>query len=166
MMLRRLCALWIRISCVVAAAVIQPAMAGPPFITDDPEPVDLGHWEVYGFSAGASGHGDVTGLSPSLEVNYGEARGLQLRFIGGFAYNDQPGGRMLMGPNDTELGANLRFINPGEDDWYPRVGISPLVEVPAGDARRGLGAGYWQEFLSLWIQKDWGKWTTFGGGGY
>ena len=23
--------------------------AGPPFITDDPEPVDLKHWEVYLF---------------------------------------------------------------------------------------------------------------------
>jgi hypothetical protein len=36
--------------CAVAlCASMEPAFAGPPFITDDPEPVDLGHWEVYGF---------------------------------------------------------------------------------------------------------------------
>lgn len=131
-----------------------PALAGPPFITDDPEPVELGHWEVYGFTAGASGHGDTTGLGPSLEVNYGAAPGLQLHLITGMAYDAQPGGRVLMGPSDTELGAKLRFIDPGEDDWYPQVGVFPLVEAPTGNANRGLGAGYWDEFLPLWIQKD------------
>jgi hypothetical protein len=43
----------------------QPAHAGPPFITDDPEPVDLGHWEVYAFSAGAAGPGDASGAEPA-----------------------------------------------------------------------------------------------------
>lgn len=154
-------------TCIAAAVVVStPSLAGPPFITDDPEPVDLGHWEVYGFSAGASGHGDTTGLGPSIEVNYGAAPGLQLHIIGGLSYDDQPGGHFQMGLSDTELGAKLRFISPGEDDWYPQVGIFPLVEAPTGNAHKGLGAGYWQEFLPLWIQKDWGKWTTYGGGGY
>ncbi len=151
---------------LVAFATANPALAGPPFITDDPEPVDLGHWEVYAFSAGASGRGDTTGLGPSIEVNYGAAPGLQLHVIGGLSYDDQPGGHLNMGMSDTELGAKLRFINPGEDDWYPQVGIFPLVEVPSGDAKRGLGAGEWQEFLPLWVQKDFGRWTTYGGGGY
>jgi hypothetical protein len=78
-------------------AITVPALAGPPFITDDPEPVDLGHWEVYGFSAGAGGHGDTTGLGPSMEVNYGAGPGLQLHLIGGFSYDDQPGGHVNMG---------------------------------------------------------------------
>ena len=147
-------------------ASISASRAGPPFITDDPEPVDLGHWEVYGFSAGASGHGDATGLGPSMEVNYGAAPGLQLHIIGGFAYDDQPGGNLQMGMSDTELGAKLRFVKPDEDDWFPQVGIFPLLEAPTGNARRGLGAGEWDEFLPLWLQKDWDKWTTYGGGGY
>ena len=46
------------------------------------------------------------------------------------------------------------------------MGIFPLVEIPTGDARRGLGAGYTQAFLPVWVQKDFGKWTTYGGGGY
>ena len=147
------------------AASFSPSYAGPPFITDDPEPVDLGHWEVYGFSAGASGHGDTTGLGPSVEVNYGAAPGLQLHVIGGMAY-DSPDGHIQMGVSDTELGAKIRVVDPGEDDWYPQVGVFPLVEVPTGNSRRGLGAGYFQEFLPVWIQKDFGDWTTYGGGGY
>jgi hypothetical protein len=146
--------------------LLAPAFAGPPYITDDPEPVELGHWEVYGFSYGGNGHGATSGLGPSLEVNYGAAKGLQLHFIGGFAYDDVPGGGLQMGVSDTELGAKLRFVDPDKDDWYPQVGIFPLVEIPTGNAKRGLGAGEWQEFLPLWLQKDWGDWTSYGGGGY
>ena len=154
---------------LVALAVFapaRPALAGPPFITDDPEPVDLGHWEVYGFSEGASGRGDTGGVGPSIEVNYGAAPNLQLHLIGNLAFEDPSGGRFHMGLGDTELGVKYRFITPGKDDWRPQVGVFPLVELPTGDAKRGLGAGYTQVFLPVWVQKDFGKWTTYGGGGY
>jgi hypothetical protein len=143
------------------------AWAGPPFITDDPEPVELNHWEVYVFSAGAVGDRDSSGLGPSIEVNYGAAPNLQVHVISGLSYDAPAGGRpAVMGPSDTELGAKYRFITPGENDWWPQVGVFPLLEAPTGDARRNLGAGYVQAFLPLWIQKDFGKWTTYGGGGY
>ncbi len=64
-MLRHLTALSIATACLLTAAAIRPAMAGPPFITDDPEPVDLGHWEVYGFSAGATGLAIPPGSVPA-----------------------------------------------------------------------------------------------------
>ena len=57
------------------------AQAGPPYVTDDPEPVDYGHWEVYGFSAGAYRASDFTGVGPSMEVNYGALPNLQLHMI-------------------------------------------------------------------------------------
>jgi hypothetical protein len=38
--------------------------------------------------------------------------------------------------------------------------------VPTGDGGRGLGTGHLQTFLPVWIQKSWGKWTSYGGGGY
>jgi hypothetical protein len=142
------------------------AFAGPPFITDDPEPVDLGHWEVYAFSAGAIYAHDATGDGSPIEVNYGAAPNLQLHLIANVAYDLPEGGPGEFGLSDTELGAKYRFINPGKDDWYPEVGVFPLVELPTGDAKRGLGAGYVQAFLPVWVQKDFGKWTTYGGGGY
>ncbi len=148
--------------------LISPAIAraGPPFITDDPEPVDTGHWEVYIFSDGAIDRGDASGLGPAVEVNYGAAPNLQLHVIADLAF-DVPAGRpSQMGPGDTELGAKYRFINPGKGDWWPEVGVFPLVEIPTGNTRRNLGAGYTQAFLPMWLQKDFGKWTTYGGGGY
>jgi hypothetical protein len=154
------------ITALLAFVAPRAALAGPPFITDDPEPVDPGHWEVYAFSDGALEGASATGVGPSIEVNYGAAPGLQLHFIGSMAY-DAPGGQPRQyGLGDTELGAKYRFINPGKDDWYPQVGIFPLVELPTGDARRGLGGGYVAAFIPVWLQKDFGDWTTYGGGGY
>ena len=47
----------------------------------------------------------------------------------------------------------------------PQVGIFPLLEVPTA-AQEGLGNGHATAFLPLWLQKSWGKWTVYGGGGY
>jgi hypothetical protein len=66
----------------------ERAFAGPPFITHDPEPVDYGHWEIDGFSAGAHGRGDTSGIGPSFEVNYGVLPELQLHVLGGLAFDD------------------------------------------------------------------------------
>jgi hypothetical protein len=150
----------------LASAITLPAAAGPPFVTDDPEPVDDGHWEVYLFSAGAHGPGGTSGLGPSIEVNYGAVPNLQLHVISGLAFDDPAGGASRNGPSDTELGAKYRLIDPSPNDWWPQVGVFPLLEVPTGNAARGLGAGYTQAFLPVWLQKDFGKWTTYGGGGY
>jgi hypothetical protein len=160
--------LLLRSAGVLAAMLLlgSPAIAGPPFITDDPEPVELGHWEVYGFSAGAIGPHDANGLAPSFEVNYGAAPNLQLHVMSGLAYDDPSASGLRMGVSDTELGAKYRFLTPGDDDWWPQVGVFPMIELPTGNAERGLGAGYVQAFLPVWIQKDFGKWTTYGGGGY
>jgi hypothetical protein len=45
------------------------------------------------------------------------------------------------------------------------IGTFPLLEVPTGDAGRGLGNGKTWAKLPLWAQKSWGKWTACGGGG-
>src|SRR5579884_3623903 len=46
----------VKIACWLGAAalagVAAPAMAGPPYLTDDPIPTDLHHWEIYAFSTG------------------------------------------------------------------------------------------------------------------
>jgi len=149
----------LRIGCLAALSLLTglalagPAFAGPPFLTDDPEPVELGHWEVYGFSAGANGHGDTTGLGPSLEVNYGAAEGLQLHFIGGFAYDDPPGEGFRMGLSDTELGAKLRFVKPDEDDWYPQIGISLWSSCPRVTPSEGWARASGRNFCRYGCRK-------------
>ncbi len=65
---------------------------------------------------------------------------------------------------NTELGTKIRFVNPGEADWYPRIGLFPLIQVPTGNQGLSLGTGYVQMFLPVCLQKDWGDWTVYGGG--
>jgi len=155
------------VSCAfIALMAWQPVLAGPPFITDDPEPVDYGHWEVYGFSMATHVQSDTSGTLVGVEVNYGAAPNLQLHIIAPVALDAPSGGGMQTGPGDVELGVKYRFIDPGSNDWWPEVGVFPLVEVPTGDAERGLGSGHLHEFLPVWAQKNFGAWTTYGGGGY
>jgi len=158
---------WTVAACAaLAMGMAGAAHAGPPFITDDPEPVDLGHWEVYGFSTGTHVQGDSSGVLAGTEVNYGAAPNLQLHVIVPLAYDAPTLGSTQVGLGDVELGAKYRFITPGEKDWFPQVGVFPLIEVPTGNPDRGLGDGKTRFFLPVWLQKDFGGWTTYGGGGY
>jgi hypothetical protein len=67
------------------------------------------------------------------------------------------------GLGDMELGVKYRFVH--ETDQWPQMGIFPMAELPTGDASRGLGNGRTWFRLPLWLQKSWGPWTTYGGGG-
>lgn len=139
------------------------AWAGPPYITDDPEPVAYRHWEVY--LASQSFHDDDgwTGTAPHLEVNVGAIRNVQLHVIAPLAFSAPDGGRATYGYGDTELGFKLRFVQ--ERKAVPMIGIFPLVEVPTGDRTAGLGNGSTLVFIPVWLQKSFGAWTTYGGAG-
>ncbi len=153
----------------VAAALLLSARlvhAEPPFITSDAEPVDYQHWEFYGFTSGVREHGNTSGRLPGVEVNYGAAPELQLHVVATYAFDAPNGEVRRAGVGDTELGVKYRILDTEKDDWRPQVAVYPLVEVPTGNATRGLGAGYTQAFLPVWLQKESGEWTTYGGGGY
>jgi hypothetical protein len=65
---------------------------------------------------------------------------------------------------DTELGVKYRWIHQTDD--MPEVGTFTMIELPTGSYSRGLGVGKTWYKLPVWIQKDFGSWTTYGGGGY
>jgi hypothetical protein len=144
----------------------SPVFAGPPFRTDDPEPVDFQHFEINMLSMGTETAGGWNGTLPGLEVNYGALPNLQLHAIVPQEYAAPTRGRTGFGLGDIELGAKYRFIAPGEDDWFPQVGVFPLIEVPVGNQKLGFGTGHAQVFLPIWLQKDFDPWTVYGGGGY
>lgn len=142
-----------------------PALrAGPPFITDDPEPVDYQHWEFYIASQHFETSDGWSGTAPHIEVNYGVITNMQLHLIAPLAYDVPKTGAAQYGYGDTELGIKFRFFQ--ETSRLPEAGVFPLVEAPTGDRSRGLGSGEWQAFLPLWLQKNFGKWSVYGGGGY
>ncbi len=80
------------------------------------------------------------------------------------AYIHTNGGPTAYGLGDTEVGIKYRFIP--ENETTPQVGTFPILRLPTGDSDRGLGGGHVSTFLPLWVQKSWGPWTTYGGGGY
>jgi hypothetical protein len=144
--------------------LVAPAVAGPPYVTDDPEPVHYHQWEVYLASLLSRDAGAWSGTAPHLEVNYGAAPELQLHAILPMSFARSTEGTTTYGFGDTELGAKYRLVQ--ETATRPQVGIFPLLEIPSGDADRGLGSGQVQVFLPLWLQKSYGPWLTYGGGGY
>ncbi|MGZ3287214.1 MAG: transporter [Xanthobacteraceae bacterium] len=147
--------------------VASSAMAGPPFRTDDPEPVDYQHYELYTLSTGVRNAVDASGVSPALEFNYGFAPNAHIHIIVPAVSFDAPNGMTTQfGYGDTELGVKYRFINEDKNGWLPQVGTFPITILPTGAENRGLGAGHVRQFLPLWVQKSFGDWTTYGGGGY
>ena len=151
-------------SIVLALVMAGVAYAGPPFLTDDPEPVELHHWEVYLATQQSHSSDGWAGTAPHFEVNYGVLPDMQLHLIAPWVYDRPSGGPSHSGYGDTELGAKYRFIH--ETDSLPQVGLFPIVELPTGKSSDGLGNGKTQVFLPVWLQKALGDWTTYGGGGY
>ena len=151
-----------------------PAKAGPPFFTDDPEPIEYQHAEVNFFTQATTSKGGTNGIAPGIDANYGLMQDVQIHATAQMAYDATHGRDDLFGGHnsapfglgDTELGVKYRFIRETEEDSWPQVAIYPLIELPTGNARHDLGAGYVREFIPLWLQKDLGSWQTFGGGGY
>jgi len=144
--------------------VARAVRGGPPFVTDDPEPVDYQHWEFYIASQDSKFGHDLSGTLPHFELNYGAVPDLQLHLIVPLAYDVSPEDQVHYGLGDIELGAKYRFIH--ETDQGQQVGIFPLLELPTGSASEALGNGHSQAFLPLWIQKSWETWTAYGGAGY
>ncbi len=68
---------------VILLVLTVPAevFAGPPYITDDAEPVEYQHWEVYLASIFTKQPEAWTTTAPHLEVNYGAVPNLQLHTI-------------------------------------------------------------------------------------
>jgi hypothetical protein len=153
-----------RLAVLLSALGLGAALrAGPPFLTDDPEPVDLNHWEFYIFGQGdhSAEYDAISG--PAVEFNYGIAPNTQLHLIAPVASFANAGSGWATGYGDTEIGIKFRFVD--ETETLPQVGVFPLAELDTGDASRGLGNGRTWYRLPLWLQKGWGPWTSYGGGG-
>jgi hypothetical protein len=144
------------------AACLGVLHAGPPFQTDDPEPVDFKHFEAYLFSTRDGTQVGSAYQGPAFEMNWGAVPDVQLHLVVPAACFVSPG-LSAFGIGDTELGVKYRFIH--ETKFRPEFGIFPFLELPSGSARAGLGNGRAWTRLPLWAQKSAGPWTTYGGGG-
>ena len=148
---------------VCAAALLThcPAWAGPPYVTDDPEPTRTGGWENYVYLSGANTPGATAGQA-GVELNYGAATNLQLSLAVPVDYVSSHGVRAGFG--DVDAGVKYRFLHAADESWLPDAALFPAVTLPT--AARSFGTGRASLFLPVWLEKDFGKWSAFGGGGY
>ena len=159
---------WLRpLSLPLAFAVlVSRADAGPPYITDDPEPPPLDRYEAVFFTTGLEANGAATGALPAIEVNYGGFENTQLHVMLPLGFSADGSGANF-GAADAELGVKYRFIAEEEEGWRPQVALYPAVEIPLAPARSGFASRGVQTFLPLWAQKDLdADWTIDAGGGF
>lgn len=161
--------------CLLTVALISsvPALAGPPFQTDDPEPVEFRHYEFYIFGSSDGTPVETDFSAPAAEFNWGAAPNLQIHVVlplgailpsGNPAYLPAGAGPNAYGLTDTEIGVKYRWVK--ETKYRPMIGTFTMVEAPTGSYSKGLGVGKTWYKLPVWLQKDWGEWTTYGGAGY
>jgi hypothetical protein len=135
------------------------AVAGPPYLTDDPVPTDTRHWEIYAFAAGTQTPGNFDG-NAGLDLNYGPIENVQLTATLPVSFTR--GGANRSGIGDIEIGAKYRFFHKA--DKGIAIAIFPRLILPT--ANNGFGSGKVGVLLPVWAQKDIGPWSVFGGGGY
>lgn len=144
---------------LLAALLAVPALAGPPYVTDDPQPTDEGHYEIYLFATGARTHGESANEG-GIDFNYGAAPDLQLTAVLPVAWNSA-GGMSYANLGGIELAAKYKFLH--QDDVGFDVAFFPRVILPAGSGH--VGERHASLLLPFWAERSWGKWDTFGGGG-
>ncbi|MGA2395127.1 MAG: hypothetical protein ABSH03_17435 [Candidatus Lustribacter sp.] len=142
---------------LVALGMARAAVAGPPFVTDDPVPTDYRNWEIYtGLQYENDGSGNTAASLPFAEFNYGALPNVQVS--ASFELNDlDHGGAPLDGYGGTEFGIKTRFVQETSD--RPQISFYPSVTIPEVAGQHAV------PFLPLWMQKSWGPWSAFGGGG-
>jgi hypothetical protein len=142
---------------------VQRTFCGPPFGTDDPETVKFKHWEYYVASLNSSQFGIWSGTSPHFEVNYGLGRNLQVHLLMPVNYSYSKTLGSHFGYADTEFGIKFRFVTETEN--RPQIGAFPIIEIPT-IKNSEFSNGKPKIYLPLWLQKSWGKLTSYGGAGY
>lgn len=149
------------LACAGLAATLgpaAPAVAGPPYETDDPEPTETGHWEIYAFTGFDADHGNIDGTA-GLDLNYGAMKDVQLTATLPLDYSRARGGGWWSGAGDVEVGVKYRLVDLNSAGVS--IAVFPRIFLPTSkeNTRTRL-------LLPVWAQKDLGKTALFGGGGY
>ena len=133
---------------VVLLSLAPPAVAGPPYVTDDPKPTEFGHFEIYAFANGTSTQ-DGSGGAAGIDFNYGAGPDLQLTVAVPVGYENPEEGSTSTGLGNVEIAAKYRFLHQDEFGWdvavFPRLflpgGSGSVADTVNGQASTGLGAG-------------------------
>ena len=163
-------ALRILATCAMLVALAPAGLAGPPFQTDDPEPIAYKNYEFYTFAASDGTAVETDAVAPGVEFNWGALPNVHLHVIipatvilpaNNAALAPAGAGPREFGLGGIELGIKYRFVQ--ETKHRPMIGTFTMFEIPTGNAAKGLGVGKTWYKVPLWAQKSFGPWTTYGG---
>jgi hypothetical protein len=154
-----------RLTTVIAVVALMAlrglAYGGPPYITDDPEPTDFRHFEIYFFQTGTSSRFGIDGAT-GIDFNYGAVPDLQLTAVLPVGFQTQSHGPTAVNLSNVELAAKYRLLH------QTRIGLDaaifPRLFLPAGSST--VGQRHPSLLVPIWLERDQGPWSTFGGGGY
>ena len=150
-----------RLAAVMGSILSVPAHAGPPFVTDDPEPAEYRKWEVNYAISGTRNLGQPFTPLPQIDINYGAAPGLQLHVQPQMSHLSTQEGVRDYVLSGTELG--VKYVLAESESWM--ASLYPLYELPIGN-NANVGIGSPSLYLPIWLQTAKDRWTFFGGGGY
>ncbi len=122
-------------------------MGRPPFETDDPEPVEYGHWEIFFPASYSRTLDDRAGTGPQFDINYGFTPEAHINLVAPLAFNLPSRG----------WNPELRLRRYRTESWGPWTSFG--------------GGGYWTHpgagdkdwiFLGWEIQRDLSSAVTLG----
>jgi hypothetical protein len=133
-----------------------PALAGSPFATDDPEPTEANHWEIYGYVDTTFEDGQRQGTF-GLDIGYGLRPDVQVSVVLPIEFDSAAADPAQ--PGDAEIGVKWKFFNDAEN--HRSLAIFPRVILPTGHGSKRASL-----MLPIWGQQVFGAWSIYGGGGY
>lgn len=149
------------LACAIAAMLAATSVhAGPPYATDDAGPIEAGVLEAiaYGQATRVSGETDTT---LGLDLSYAVAHDVQVTAIVPHHHHAIAGAANVSGFGDVELGVKYRALGQKENSWLPSVAVHTVVRLPT--AERDFGSGKTGATTTVWLQRDFGPWSAFGG---
>jgi hypothetical protein len=146
-------------SALIASIVglASPVSAGPPFLTDDPDPTPVGHYEIFVFATGVDGDFDA---ETGIDFNYGAARDVQLSATVPITFEREDSGQLRSGFGNIGLGAKILVAH--QETFGLNIAVYPTLELPA---MSDVGEDHAAFFLPVWIGRHGENWSAFGGGG-
>ena len=146
------------LAALLSAAAAAPALAGPPYQTDDPEPTELGHWEIYNphFDGRAAGM-TARRTRPQLWCRGGP----QLTATLPVAFAQNPAAAGAVAAATSSSAQNTDSSDDESNGW--QAAVFPRVILPT--AARDLGGPHSRPAAAVGAEGS-GQKSVFGGGGY
>lgn len=124
------------------------AQGGPPMLTDDPNPVEKGHWEIN--SAFTLEHSHEIGDEfevPLEDFNYGLSNSIQLKYEVPFILKHTFGSTIIGGLGKSNLGVKWRFLNNEKSE----ISISAYPQFIFNNLSSSTERGITEEGIELFL---------------